>query len=270
MERHEDIRERLTDYALGELPAAAREQVDAHLAGCPECEAEARALSLAFQAIGSAETPLAPPAHLKAKVLASLDAGRRPAVTPMVPPVEAARRARGLSPAWLALAAMALLVVGGALAISRQRASQLEQDLRRAEADVARLSSDASTVATQADLAVAILTATDMRRIDLAGAESSRNATARAYWSGAKGLLIVADRLPTPPPGRTYQVWLIGSASAGPVSAGLIDGRREGRGMLIVAPPAGVAGNALTVAVTDEPDGGRPAPTGSKHLVGSL
>lgn len=270
MARHEDMQELLTDYALGELPAAAREQVDAHLAECPECEAEARALSLAFQAIGSAETPLAPPAHLKARVLASLDADRRPAAAPFVPAAAPARRVRGLSPAWLAIAATALLIVGGALAMSRQQASQLAQDLRRAEDEVARLSGDAATVATQADLAVAILTATDMRRIDLSGVESSRSATARAYWSGAKGLLIVADRLPTPPPGRIYQVWLIGSGSPGPVSAGLIDGRREGRGMLIVAPPGGVAGNALTVAVTDEPEGGLPAPTGSKHLVGSL
>ena len=270
MARHEDMQEQLTDYALGELPASAREQVDAHLTGCDECAAEARALVIAFQSIGAAEAPVAPPAHLKARVLASLDGGRRPVASAVVPAITPARRVRGLSPAWLALAAMALLIVGGALAISRQRASQLEQDLRRAEADVARLSSDASTVATQADLAVAILTATDMRRIDLSGVESSRSATARAYWSGVKGLLIVADRLPTPPPGRTYQVWLIGSGSPGPVSAGLIDGRHEGRGMLIVAPPGGVAGNALTVAVTDEPEGGRPAPTGSKHLVGSL
>lgn len=270
MARHEDMQEQLTDYALGELPAAAREQVDAHLAECPECEAEARALSLAFEAIGSAGVSVAPPAHLRARVLGSLDAGRRPVGRQAAPASTSARRGRGVSPAWLAVAATALLIVGGALAMSRQHASQLEQDLRRAEADVARLSTDAATVATQADLAVAILTATDMRRIDLSGVESSSNATARAYWSGAMGLLIVADRLPTPPPGRTYQVWLIGSGSPGPVSAGLIDGRHEGRGMLIVAPPGGVAGNALTVAVTDEPEGGRPAPTGSKHLVGSL
>ena len=131
------------------------------------------------------------------------------------------------------------------------------------------LTQEAATVAAQADLAVAILTAADMQRIDLQGFDVSRDAAARAYWSGTRGLLIVADRLPEPLPGRLYQVWLIGAGAAGPVSAGLIDGR-SGRGMLIVPPPRGVAGRAVTVAVTDEPTGGLPAPSGAKHLVGTL
>ena len=121
----------------------------------------------------------------------------------------------------------------------------------------------------QADLVVSILTATDMRRIDLSGFDASRDATARAYWSPRQGLLIVADRLPAPPPGRVYQVWLIGSGSAGPVSAGLINAEQGGRGMLIVPPPRGVTEQAVTVAVTDEPRGGLPAPTDQKHLAGS-
>ena len=66
-----------------------------------------------------------------------------------------------------------------------------------------------------------------------------------------------------------YQVWLIEAGARGPVSAGLIDGG-SGRGMLIVPPPAGMAGRSVTVAITDEPDGGLPAPSGSKHLVGSM
>jgi hypothetical protein len=40
--------------------------------------------------------------------------------------------------------------------------------------------------------------------------------------------------------------------------------------MLIVPPPGGVAGSGVTVAVTDEPPGGLPSPTGSKHLLGSV
>ena len=81
----------------------------------------------------------------------------------------------------------------------------------------------ASPGASQADLAVSILTAADMRRIDLAGVDASRNAVARGYWSASKGLLIAADRLPARRRDETYQVWLIGSSSAGPVSAGLME-----------------------------------------------
>jgi anti-sigma-K factor RskA len=270
MAPHDDIQEQLTDYALGELPSAARARVEVHLAECPECASEARELTLAYHSMGLAETAVAPPAHLKARVLANLE---RESVTTVPSRASAgprtSRPAR-LHPAWLALAATAVLVLGGMLVVSQQRAARLTQEVRRVDAEAARLATEAATVATQADLAVAILTATDLRRIDLQGFDVSRDATARAYWSSTRGLLIVADRLPTPPPGRTYQVWLIGSGSAGPVSAGLIDGRRTGRGMLIVPPPGGVGGGTVTVAVTDEPDGGLPAPTGSKHLAGSL
>jgi hypothetical protein len=132
------------------------------------------------------------------------------------------------------------------------------------------VTANAEIAGAQADRAVAILTAPDLRRIDLEGFNASRSATARAYWSSTQGLLIVADQLPLPPPGRVYQVWLIGSQSAAPVSAGLMDRPTTGRGMLIVPPPSGVAGSGVTVAVTDEPPGGLSAPTGSKHFAGSI
>ena len=268
MERHADIWEQLTDYALGELGPQARERVEAHLAVCAECALEARELSSAYQSVGLSTTPVTPPASVKGRVLSSLESTRVPNLLPVAPAlgdVAAARPGRG----WLAIAAAAVLVLGGMLAVSQQRAARLADELRRVDAEVARLASEAEKVAGQADLAVAILTAPDMRRIDLQGFDVSRNATARAYWSGTKGLLIVADRLPAPPPGRTYQVWLIQDGTPAPVSAGLIDGR-PGRGMLIVPPPGGPTGRSVTVAVTDEPDGGLTAPSGSKHLVGSM
>lgn len=271
MDPHDLTRERLTDYVLGELSKADRERVESHLAQCSDCAAEARELALAFQGIGLAEEPVAPPAHLRARVLETLareERTARQAPVAVVPP--SASHGASRTPWWLAAAAAVVAVVlGGLLARSNQRAAQLATDLEQVREEVTRLTTNADTVATQADLAVSILTAPDMRRIDLEGLDVSRNATARAYWSAAHGLLIVADRLPTPPPGRIYQVWLIGSQSISPVSAGLIDPGPSGRGMLIVPPPGGVAGPGVTVAVTDEPPGGLPSPTGSKHLLGS-
>lgn len=270
MERHDDIRDQLADYVLGELSTAARHRVQEHLDGCPECAAHAQELSAAFHGVGLAEEPVRLPAHLKARVLASLQRESRVPGSARALPVVHTRRPRGVHPGWLAAAAAGLVVLGGMLAVSQQRAGRLVEQLRHEVESTARLTTEAGIVADQADLAVAILTSTDMRRIDLEGFDVSRNATARAYWSATKGLLIVADRLPPPPSGRTYQVWLIGGGNQGPVSAGLIDARPGGRGMLIVPPPGEVTGGNVTVAVTDEPVGGLPAPTGAKHLVGSL
>lgn len=269
MQGHDDIRDQLTGHVLGELSPAEREQVQTHLAGCAECATEGDELARALQGIGLAQEPITPPAALRGRVLAALERDRRSDSMSNVTPMPRSTKARGVSPAWLAIAATVALALGGMFTLSQQRANRIADDLRRVDAEAARLTTEAAIVAQQADLAVAILTAADMRRIDLQGFDVSRDATARAYWSGAKGLLIVADRLPAPPPGRIYQVWLIAGGGAGPVSAGLIDGR-AGRGMLIVPPPGGVTGSSVTVAVTDEPDGGLAAPTGSKHLAGSI
>ena len=271
MERHDDIQALLTDYALGELSPADRVPVDAHLATCSDCARDARELVQAFQGIGLAEPPVAPPPHLKSRVLENLAREAEAAVpSSTVTPIRPSERRWTTNPAWLGLAAAAMLVLGGLLAVQMQRNARLIETLGRGDQEAARLARQMAETSAQADLAISILTATDMHRIDLAGADVSRDAIARAYWSATKGLLIVADRLPQPPPGRVYQVWLIGGGSSSPVSAGLIEGQRSERGMLIAPPPGGVTGNTVTVGVTDEPAGGRPAPTGTKHLVGSI
>ena len=103
----------------------------------------------------------------------------------------------------------------------------------------------------QTDLALSILTAGDMREIPLTGKEATAVAAARAYWSPARGLLVVADRLPAAPAGRIYQVWVIEKGQP-PASAGLLGEESRGRGMLIVTPPKPGVTGSVTVAVSDE------------------
>ena len=255
MDRHAAVDALLTDYVLGELDAARRRDVDAHLATCATCAEELRALNKAFHSMGLAEAPAALPPHLKNRVLTGLKAEVRGRWSPAA--------------LWLAAAAVMVVALGGLLVLSMVRTAQLHDALRQAESVQDELAGQLAQNETQADLAVEILTAGDMRRIDLSAGDAAREAVGRAYFSPTKGLLIVADKLPEPPVGRIYQVWLIGSRSSGPVSAGLLQAQRSGRGMLLVPAPAGVAGETITVAITDEPPGGLPAPTGAKHLVGS-
>ena len=265
IDRHATIEPLLTDYVLGELDPAQRQDVETHMAGCAACTKEVRELTGAFHSIGVAETPVAPPAALKARVLARLQSGAA-----AVKPAADRRPPRWTSNPWLFAAAATLIVgLGSLLALSMQRTARLNDALRRADAVYDEITERLSQNDTQADLAVSILTASDMRRVDLSARDGSREAVGRAYLSPSKGLLIVADQLPEPPSGRVYQVWLIGNRSPGPVSAGLLQHPRSGRGMLIVPAPPGVTGDTITVAITDEPPGGLPAPTGAMHLVGS-
>ena len=261
--RHDALHPLLTEYVLGELDSAQRQDVEAHLATCPVCTEEVRDISTAFHSIGIAETPEQPPAALRARVLADAvrDAGQTSAAQPDRP-----RWTPGFG--WFAAAATVAMVFASLLVLALMRNTQLEEALSRADVSHEEFVKELDANEAQADLAVSILTAADLRRIDLAPGDT-RGPLGRAYFSPTRGLLIVADELPEPPAGRVYQVWLIGSRTNGPVSAGLLTHPRTGRGMLIVPTPSADTGGTITVAITDEPAGGLAAPTGAKHLVGS-
>jgi anti-sigma-K factor RskA len=257
-QRHDAVRDRLEEYALGQLSLEVRRDVERHVAECDTCTSELRELMLVMEGLGRAAEPVPLPPALKGRVLDALSR------EPQAP----ARVARRVWNPWLAAAATVAVILGGLLVLSIDRDRRQSADLQRALAEVSELRDRSQAYAGQIDLALSILTAGDMRRLELSGSDAWRDSAARAYWSPTRGLLLVADQLPIPPPGRIYQVWVIGGAK--PVSAGLLGSERTGRGMLIAPPPAGIAGGSVTVAITDEPPGGLPAPSGTIRLAGSL
>jgi hypothetical protein len=178
-------------------------------------------------------------------------------------------------PGWLAAAALVILGLGAALYSSVNSRRLLIDDVQQAQAEATDAQERANELRQQldltegqADLVVSILTAGDMQPVPMAGRENATASVARAFWSPTRGLLIVANDLPVPPPGRIYQVWVIGGS--GPVSAGLLGEQGAGRGMLIAPPPPGLTPGMVTVAVTDEPPGGLAAPSGTIRLAGSV
>ena len=269
MDRHVEIADKLEAYALGQLPEQERHEVDTHLRECAACALEVRELNAVLRGIGESVPPVAPSPALRQRVLASVAAETQEhvRVERRVGVVEQPRRGAWT---WVPLAAAAVLVLAaGAVAF---RIDQLRREL---VADIAQertinieLRKRLDQYAGQTDLALSILTAGDMREIPMTGNEATAIAAARAYWSPARGLLLVADRLPAPPAGRVYQVWIIKGEEK--LSAGLLGDEPGGRGMLIVTPPRSGVDGSVTVAVTDEPPGGLPTPSGSIRLAGSI
>ena len=259
--QHEATTALLEEYALGYLSPDERRQVEEHVRTCADCSAALNDLTLVMEGLARAPEALSPPPALKQRVLRNLESAPAKSDTQ-----SGSRRGGGRLVPWLAAAAAVLLLVGS-LVVSQRRENPLSFELQRLAGDVVDLQRRLDDVVGQSDLALSILTAPDMRPINLAAGDGSASA-ARAYWSPTRGLLVAADRLPVPPAGRVYQVWLIGSGA--PVSAGLLTSPASGRGMLIAPPPSGIAAGPVTVAVTDEPPGGLAAPTGGKHLIGSL
>jgi anti-sigma-K factor RskA len=182
------------------------------------------------------------------------------------------RRSDSHSAIWLATAAALVLAVGlGVYAVRLQgRVARLEADLQEANGratESQRQVADAQRAVSSAQSAVTVLTAPDVARVNLAGLEAAPSASARAFWSRSRGLVFTGANLPPLPAGRTYQLWVVTSQTA--ISAGLLNPDTRGSVSGIFATPVDIP-PPVAMAVTIEPEGGVPAPTGEKYLLGTL
>ena len=89
-------------------------------------------------------------------------------------------------------------------------------------------------------------------------------ASGRAFWSRSHGVMFTATGLPPLPKGKVYQLWVVTKST--PLSAGLLTPDGSGHVMAVADMPPGV--EPVAVAVTIEPEGGVPSPTGARYLVG--
>jgi anti-sigma-K factor RskA len=260
---HDDLKAHAGGYVLGSLDRDDRAAFEAHLAGCDECAAEVRALGGVVEALARSVPPRTPRPELRQRVLATFGADRQV-------PLQTAGAVRGVR-LWLPLAATIVLAVatGTYAAWLQVRLVVLEDRLAQAllQASAAETAvADARRVNTELQSAMGVLAAPDLVRIDLAGQAPAPQATARALWSRARGMVFTATNLPPLPAGQVYQVWVVPAALA-PISAGLLTPDTAGAGQTYfstapdIPPPA-------AVAVSIEPAGGVPAPTGAIYLVG--
>jgi anti-sigma-K factor RskA len=274
-------RERLSElaslHALGVLTAEEHAELARAATRDPSLAAEIRALEDTVVALGGIVPPAEPPADLRARVLASIGGAAPSTAVPSTAsssmrqplPARGATGSRAL-PGWLAAAA-ALILAGGLGIYALQLRGELgrvEGRLASAEREMTRLMNVIGTsedririLQAQAD----VLFAPDMARIDLQGQAAAPGASARAFWSRRSGMTFAARNLPPLPAGKAYQVWVV-PQGAPPVSAGLLD-PATGNETQFFKTPEDVPAPAA-VAVTLEPAGGVPQPTGDQVLVG--
>jgi anti-sigma-K factor RskA len=262
---HDALRESAALYALGALPPDEHRAFEAHVRTCVECAEEVRSLGDVTGALARAVPQIDPPPSLRGRVLV----GSRLTEPAMVLPARPARIS-WVGPGWLSAAALLVVAVGlgaytGAL---RQRIVGLELQLHDAVARLDRSEREveaATRALNSAQVRMAVLTAPDLARVDLSGQPPAPRAAGRAFWSRTRGLVFAASSLPPLPAGRTYQLWVV--TASRPISAGLI--RPDDNGSVTASfdtPPDIPA--PVAIAVTLEPEGGVPAPTGDKYLVG--
>ena len=234
MEVHERFIEDAASYVIGALSPAEREAFEAHLVVCATCAGEVRAFGSVANAIGGAVTPAEPSPEARGRLLDVVAGG--------APPRQAPLRQPGAILPWLAVAASLALAVGAGAYAIRLRG-----------------------LAAEAEVFKAVMTAPDLTQIDLKGQPAAPAASARALLSRSRGLIFTATNLPPLPAGRIYQLWIV--TAQAPVSVGLIRPDASGAAQFVL-PGDETLPKPAAVAVTIEPDGGVPAPTGAKYLVG--
>jgi len=296
---HAEAREELAAAALDALPGEERAAVLAHAADCAECRAElATYAEAATQLAGAVPVvPLEPSRSLtmRARLLerAATDAAARggrherdePSAASAPHPAAAsrregepiakhspsaadlrARRRWGMA-GWLAAAAsIAFLVAAAALSSVRRERDALRIALRASGARAAARAESLSVALADKTRMLDAITGPSVRVVELTGA-GTREPIARMFWDRASNRwTMVAHNLPVPPAGRTYQVWLVTADAK--ISAGTFEPSPAGDVMMqaeyALAPEA-----LQAVAVTEEPMGGMPQPTGRMVIVGT-
>jgi len=262
---HDRFREQSALYAAGALDAAERLEFESHLSGCAECAAEIRALAPVTDALLLAVPQIDPPPALRARVLDGAPGTAAPAVFP------ARARTYSAVPAWIGAAALVAIAVslGAYAGFLRARVNGLESELRVALVRIDASERDAAAarqLAASAQTPIGVLTSPDVKQISLMGQTAAPSAMARAFWSRSRGLVFTASMLPELPPGRTYQLWVVTAQT--PISAGLLMPDQNGELTATFNTPSDIP-EPVAMAVTSEPDGGVPAPTGDRYLVGA-
>jgi anti-sigma-K factor RskA len=270
---HEPFAELAAAHALGALDGEDMARFRGHLAeGCAECTRLLAEYDAALVRMAG-DFREAPPARVRHALLTRLEPAR---------PRGARLRQTLRAAAGMALAAgLGALVMGGYLRTLYEE--RLDQVAREADNLRAQLADQVQTVsALRAQLAdqertltmvraqseeqgrtLALLSDPATQVVTLAGLPPSPQAQGRMIWNSRAGGLFVAVDLPAVPPGKIYELWAI--AAGKPVPAGLFGVDAEGKGELRVAPLAD-APEVEVFAVTLEPEGGVPSPTGPMYL----
>lgn len=306
---HEEAYSELAAVALDAVPAEVASAVRAHAAICPECgpelavmEATAATLGelvpsaqmnrgrgagirsrLLMRARSERETRSAPvpgPPDIARGVASLTGQGHR--VTPnaqrvvtgetkRVAPVQPSRVPRDVRPirrtsSWLAIAATLALVATG-VQLFRVTSDRNQMRAQLSAPDTVKTQNDSlARMLSRKDSMIAAMTGPDVKVVALMN-QAAKEPLGRMVWNrSSNDWIMVTYNLRQPKPGMTYQVWLVTDNAK--ISAGTF--KPDARGNTMMHARYELPRNALrAVAITEEPEGGMPAPTGPMVVAGA-
>lgn len=216
-------------YVLDALDPAEMHAFEEHLSTCEDCRREVAELRETAATLG-ASTPTAPPPDLKSAVMS--DAAVTAQLTPRVVPLRP-RTARYLG--WLAAAAafVVAVVLAGNVYTQQQTISAMNSHTEEM---------------------MGLITAADAKVMPLALPSGS---TTVVVSMGRDEAMVMAEGVPAPKPGMTYQTWAY-DAQGNPTPAGTWSPDEAGHAAAHVDAQLK---DCTALSVTVEPMGGSPQPT---------
>jgi len=240
--------------ALDALDGADREDFRAHIvSGCAACEQEVRRWRRDVSALGRSVAPVAPSEDRRSRLHDAVAASPEPV----------RRRPPRLAP-WLAVAASLAFVVAATDDLVRRRAAA---DRTRTIARLSAENARAHRSLAEREMRARFVEDPDVRAILLTGLGPQPNARGKVIFSPkARRAVFVAASLGAIPSDRQYELWFL--AGGKPIPAGTFDAT-EGRATVFESEllPETIAA-VDKFAVTIEPRGGVPQPTGPMVLAG--
>ena len=307
---HEEAFSDLAAVALDAVNADVAHAVRSHAAACPECGPELAAMEEAVARLGelvpSAQMNRGRGAGIRSRLLMRARTERESQSAPVPGPPDLSRgvasltglgargtpgaqkavtgEARRVTPAypqhqtvqagqvgrrmnWLAMAAgLALVATGAQLVRVTADRNSIREQLAAADT-VTPVNDSLALVLNQKDAMIAAMGGNDVKIVPLL-TKSATEPLGRMVWNRASDdWIMVTYNLKQPSAGKTYQVWLVTDTEK--ISAGTFRPGPDGK--TVMHAHYVLARDALrAVAITEEPEGGVPAPTGPMVGAGSV
>lgn len=274
MNAHPTREEDFDLYALGALEGEEKLTIETHLASCADCarklaEARGRVALLALAA-----PRVEPSAAVKQRLMQRVrdDAERsapatQPARASDRAPSRAAKepqRTGGFFGRWWAAV---LIPAGAALALATILLWTENRQLDRQLAALRAAAQEQQQQLVDAREAENMIESRDTVTVSLAQQAGQPRGAAHVMYNAKMGMLMYDGEIAPAPAAKSYQLWLV-PATGKPISAGVfnpVSGRTD-HWMMKLTP--GIAPKAFAVSL--EPAGGMPQPTGPMVLVGGI
>ncbi|MEO8727134.1 MAG: anti-sigma factor [Acidobacteriaceae bacterium] len=273
-EEHLALMDKLTLYALGELPGPEAVQVREHLESCGTCRREYAEVSEGMVLLALTASGPAAPARSRERLLAA--AGLLEAKRPVRS--EAADMPRDLEenvplyapmrrPWWSFASPFAAALLALFAILLWVNNSNLRNNLEAARGKLG----DTQAQLTQAQLIADALTSPLVQKVSLSlvgGGQKKVPGAHTMYLRNRKAIVLIASNLAPLPTGKAYELWLLPASGAAPLAAGTFAPDAKGSAVMTHTEMT-QAPEAKGFAITVENAAGSEKPTSPILLVGS-